>query len=526
MRNTLEKTPAFLLRCFYLVAGLAFCYVFSAALFWNRGSELPFLLVGVMVLVAGCMLAAQWLKRHDAAYTAFWADDRKRRWVVVGLLVLFMALQSYFAWQLMLDQSQEVQDIRAVRSAAAFVAEHPFSASEDIPDLAYFKRYENNQFILTLITLWFMLCRAIFPHGDYEVFGAVLNVLGTTGAMACTYLAAKNFLGVKKAFPVLLVWFCFLPFYVYAPTYYTDLLSVPFLAAALMWVSFLYQTKKLRFAALAGVTVGLGMMLKGTLAVLLVAILIWLLLANFQTVKKRLMSAALCLACVLVMATGFKVFYEKSGLFGQNPTDHNGMAYPVTHWMMMAQNGSGPYNIDDVYFSGTCPGNYKERRKVCWDIMVGRIIGRDLYTNLGFANRKVVQVWGDGTYQARQWRRPYSYYPDSPWNSRFDVGDEQHSAPWFRAMHIFHFTLLFAFVGTLLHRIWKKNSVADGVFLCQLALFGMFLFLLIWEWRSRYLLAYAVLLMVMLPVGICDWWEMGKSLLARWSRKKDFALTH
>lgn len=256
---------------------------------------------------------------------------------------------------------------------------------------------------------------------------------------------------------------------------------------------------------------GLGGQMKGTLYVFLIAGFIWLLFVDGMSSLKRAGALVLCVLFVAASIFSFKVFYEKSGVFGEHPVDHDGMAIPITHYLSMAQSPNGPYDAEEREAVIAMGGTYNFRSKQCWDIFCDRLITRGLLTDLIFTNKKVVAVWGEGTYQTHQYPRDFSYHPDSLWLRRFNRSSPQ-SEPWFLFMNIFHFTLLFSMLGTLLYRLKKRFFKADGLFLWQLSLLGMFLFELFWEWRSRYLLGYVPFLLCMLPFGLDYWGRAAQKL--------------
>lgn len=504
----MNKFRTALLACFYSFASLCFVYVFFMSFFWNRKGLLA-LTVGFIVFLSALVLLVRLLKKHHAAISAFLQDKRRRILLVLSLLLLFACIQSYFAWHLMMDTTQENWDIWVVRVSAAFVAEHPFSPH--VPHIEYFQRCENNQFILAFLSGWFWLCRTLFGPLDYEIFGAAISVLSTTLSMGLTYLAAKNFFGTENAFFTLLAWFFFIPFYSHVSYYYTDLLCLPFITTAAWLLSRFYKTHRLVWPLLAGIAMGLGGQMKGTLYVFLIAGFIWLCFVDGVSALKRAGAILLCALFVAGSVLGFKTFYEKSGVFGEKPVDHDGMALPITHYLSMAQSPNGPYDAEERAHVIAMGNTYAYRSKQCWDDFYGRLVTRGLLTDLIFTNKKVVAVWGEGSYQTNQYPRSFSYHPDSPWLLRFNQGHRE-SLPWFLFMNIFHFTLLFSMLGTLLYRLAKRCFKADGLFLWQLSLLGMFLFELFWEWRSRYLLGYVPFLLCMLPFGLDYWGRAAKKL--------------
>lgn len=483
----MKKVNNFCLRSFYLVAALCFSYVFLVSLLWNR--KQPFILLACVGVFGVAVFFA--VARFNDRLQKIADDPLQRRIAFGGTLLVFFCLFLYFGFSLLVDTAQEPWDIWVVHETAKFVANNYKPAQ--VENIEYFMRHANNEFIMATLAGWFALCKTLVgSRVDYNVCGMLLNTIAATGSLALCYVGASRFFGKKNGLIAAFLWLLFLPLYAYAPVYYTDVLSLPFSCGVFVLLSFV-KNNRLWPLPLIGLLLGLGVKMKGTLYILAVAVVIWLVFCKGYKLLRRIAAIGLVCICLLAVTNGFEAFYEKSGYFGEEPTNKQGLQMPLTHWLMMAQSGEGPWVGQDELFTVQIKGDYKYRSDICLQEAINRVKERDLLQNILFAQRRVIAVWGEGTFQSNQYARDYAYHPDSVW---FKVMDENGSCyPAFaHACNGFYFAMFGLFLAGLWLRVKQRNTKADALFFIQLALFGMFLFELFWEWRSRYLWAYIPLM--------------------------------
>jgi len=485
-----DRFTAFCLRAFYAMAALSFFYVSFAALYWNRSDPLA------ITVAAACgilLLLGLYRLSRSRAFTALAEDPRRRRIAVTLLSLVFLALCLFSALCQLEDFTGTDWDLWIIHAEAQNIAVSPF------PDrmlyAEYFFRFPLNQELLALFTGWYRLWWLIGGDGvDFNLAAAVFCVLCLWAAHLLFYHTARLWLGNSRALLAMLVWVLFPPFYGYASIPYSDSISLPFGMALFFCLTKLCKTKQPLWGAAAGLAAGMSFFLKGTFAVLLVAAALWLL---FQPLGSRLRKTA-CIAgfaaCLAGFITLFPIFFSQSGIWGvfDRKAQKDYWQVPVTHYLMMAQNANGPWVEKDYEFTYGLQGTYPLdwRNRVCMEVFWERVSSRDLLTNIGFTNRKVVETWKDGTYQVNQYERDTYYHPDSPVLSFFRPGTRAYTV-FSYASNGLHFAFLLLTAAGMFRRLLSRQRLAaDGLFYCQLCLFGMFLLELVWEWRSRYLFGY------------------------------------
>lgn len=336
------------------------------------------------------------------------------------------------------------------------------------------------------------------------------------------YHATRLFLGNREALLAAVFWLLFPPFYGFAATPYTDTMAIPLCAAVLFFLAMYYRTKQLRWASFAGLFTGLGCLMKGTFYVIAVAVFLWLFFFQVKKWKTRLLSLALAAVLFAAPVLGFPVFYEKSGIWGSVVYSDDFWKYPPTHWIMMSQNPNGPWAAEDFAYTKQLAikgWSYEQRFDQCLEVYFDRIRTRGLFTTLAFSNRKVVETWGDGTLQFGQYERDTFYHPYDGLIRIFDRSSPQYPIYSCISNSVYFVALICTAAGMIFRLFHRDRIQVDGPAFAHLCLFGMFLFELLWEWRSRYVFVYLPFLMLCVPYGLECLHSLYQSIRAR--RKKE-----
>jgi hypothetical protein len=377
----------------------------------------------------------------------------------------------------------------------------------DIPGGVYLSDYPNNIPLYLLLTLVFRLAK--FCGIDYGIAGIIFNIVMIDTALLVLYLCAKKMRGRKTAFIILLAALFTVPILLYVAIYYTDTVTMVFpIGAFYIW---LFVKEKIaenkRYKAcilivLLAVVVAVGALLKMTVAIVGIAILIDAAL-SFK-LKKAIAVAVLAVvvfAGVFVPANA-AMPYAKS----LEPPDAS-RYFPSSHWIMMGLNGVGSYNSSDIAMVENMP--LEQRDKLVGIIIKERIREKGFFGMLKHLGGKVSFTWGEGTFSA-----PYKVRRDRMEKSSLDrywsVEGENYAAIPLQSQ----FMMVAMIAGLILAgiRLMRKKPGARDFLVCLVAIFGLFVFLLIWETRSRYLTNYIpIMLLVCIPAVI----ESAKEIIAR-----------
>lgn len=380
---------------------------------------------------------------------------------------------------------------------------------EEISLISYYARYPNNRFWLTVLTGLFK-CVLFFARG--ASIGAckrvtfLLSVAVVQLTVFIIYQSARLLWSAGKAFFVGCVALLFLPYYLYAQFFYTDIPGVFLIASTVYLYLRCKKTedpkKQLWLLGAIGALSALIYQVKIMGMVITIAIVIDLILTT-DSLKKvkallvRLAALVLALVCCVLVTNAIT---EKCVPISDEL--YNKYEFPYSHWVMMGLKNSGSYNQPDVDFTIRA-GDYDEK----FDANVSEIRKRIAEKGaLGMVEHvlftKTVRTWGNDNLAGADYVHRYTQNTDS-WV--YDVLALDGDKAVIRDVYtgIYH---IFMLVGILLSAVFAvKNKTFDPLLFCRIALFGLIVFLMIWECNSRYLLIVSPLLLL----SSCDGWMKG-----------------
>ena len=338
------------------------------------------------------------------------------------------------------------------------------SAADGAQGGIYFNNFPNNQPLMLLLAGLFRLLRACGVTEEYELlvwgmrFGAVLLQL----ALFFLYLCAARLLGRRAGALALLLGAATAPFLLYAPVYYTDTVTAPIPIAILYcWLRRRAARREGRpgRGPLAAVFVlgVLGTLLKVTVVIMVIAVVLdWML--SFPKLRERLAALALLAAVVAGVNAGSFAAAHSGAFRKAQPGDE----IPKTHWIMMGLAGNGGYNNEDYVLTFSAPDG---------------------------ETRKAHSFWAEIFFEGRAHFSLFLRYANG----------------------LMLCMLLYLLAGAL-----QKQS-RDVLFAARLSVCGLFFFLLIWEARSRYLVNYVPVLLLLFAAAA---WGMAGRLPGRGCKQR------
>lgn len=463
-------------RIFQALFFIIFSWIYVSIIITNSGNK-PWLsaLVGIGFLAAG-IGAAFFCKKIAAKW-----KPKTIHFIFAGIAVVLLGIQIYFA---LATAATHWWDIERVYSCAI----HPFDGKTWENYLAV---YPNNTFITIILKIFFKFMVAITGNNS-AIFGNILNTLFIFVSIVFIYLTATKLWGAHIGLLTAIICFFFAPFYTYTSFVYTDSFSLPFIVIPIYLYLRAITSKKAVYKyclfASAGILLSLGFKLKATVIILLVAILIHLFLS--EKILIALKGTAALLASFVIIFFSYNAVIKQLNIV--TPENADTYQIPYTHWIMMGLNGYGGFNGADLTYTSSFP-TVEERKNANVEEIKKRV------SEMGFAglvdhltNKAVHNTWGDGTYHVYL-EGKYSTLTDSKLWQVVQPGGKYYMAFYYysQGFQLAMLTLLMISLG-----IGIKNGKINGTLLFKIALFGLFIFLLIWETRSRYLFHYTPLLLL------------------------------
>ena len=159
---------------------------------------------------------------------------------------------------------------------------------------------------------------------------------------------------------------------------------------------------------------------------------------------------------------------------------------------MMGLSGEGGFNANDVLYTQSFP-NIDEKKAATVSEIKKRISDYG-FTGLinHLTNKAVHNTWGDGTYFIFKEGQTHPETDSKLWDFVLKTG--KYYNIFYYYCQGFHLAVLTLLMISLL--IGIKKGIVNGTLLFKLAVYGLFLFLLIWETRSRYVYGFTPLLLL------------------------------
>lgn len=425
-----------------------------------------------------------------------WIDHHSALSIFLLLIGIQIAVQLVFGYELAVEPSGDRKIIFQQASEIALSGNWNTSKEYNF----YFLRYPNNVGLLLLEAAWFTILRC-FGITNFLYANMVLNLLCIDSAIAlCVFLAHRKF-GKKAAVCFQLLCMAFVPFYTFIPFVYTDTLTLPIVAGILLLFQLVeenweQQKKKKLYLALAaiGILTFAGFELKPTVAILTIAGILYML---FVKGGRTVFLKTGCLLLAFLLCTGcYQQAVKKMELVDQ--TDYDKENFPYSHWLMMGLQGFGNYSKGDREYTSSFETK-EEKQKANIAMIKARLKNYGVLGLAGHQYIKGVSTWFNGKYDMdfHLQRNPLR----QSWMQSIFFKEGKYYFFYSAYCTMYQFFLL-AMVGISLVQGYKKCRI-DMAAVWKLAVFGLFIFLSFWETKSRYVMHFTpVLLLVALDTMV------------------------
>lgn len=340
----------------------------------------------------------------------------------------------------------------------------------------YFLRYPHNY---PMVILMYYVLRLAGSIGFTNVYwtAAAFGLLCMDVALTAGAGIVRKMYGWKPCFIYMAFCVCNPVVYVWIPWYYTTLSAMPFFIAGIYFVVCAGKAESIKKQIIcgifAGAALGLGIRIRVTAAIFLIALIICGIAGEYW--KKK----------------GIRYFIAAMGIFlavtwcacGQIQKkyvdfDCEDKAFPVTHYIMMGLGGEGTFKPEDLAFTQSFDGKeekieanleeaHRRFKKMGWAGFV-KLLGR-----------KLVITWHDGS-MGFQDRWMNEIQPSDGY--LYLIGEKNDI--FLAYMQIYYvMSLLLMILGTVGSLIKKRTGMN---LILRLTLLGTIIFFMFWEAQNRY----------------------------------------
>lgn len=383
-----------------------------------------------------------------------------------------------------------------------------------ITNTFYLAEFQNNNMMLCIdiiILKIFKICHIT----DYLTGITIVTAIIITLSVIIMYFIAKKILGEKKALMFLIIALCTTPLYLYAACYYTDTFSM-LLASLLFYMWLILREEKdkkwkIIIQIVYGIVLFLAYKLKITAAFVYIAIIMYEICnTNIKTViKNNYIVIPVAIICTIIF---------KFGVVNNLTTAEERDKYqiPTEHWIMMGMNGVGNFIPEEYAYTKQFP-TLEERVQADRQMIAKRLKERTMNEHIKNVTRKLGYAWHDGTY----------FIPDilrrEPTNMnilhQFVLEDGKYDFLYKYIPQIMHFAMLI-FIIINLRRIIKNKEYNSKEVVGMITIFGVMMFLIMWENRSRYLVN-ILPIMILMQIGGIDYFSCKKKSLPSDEMRKE-----
>lgn len=462
---------------FFLVSAIiSFCVLFvdGDKYSFNRNLPIVSFLIGIVVAL-GLYFGYRKFAKSKKELT------KKKEIIIVSVaMLIFLAIGLFVIAVLRVYPSW---DVGHVYEAALSMANNGDLGGE----YSYVSNFPYQTFLVGVFSI-IIKCTSWLINPKLAL--TLVNLFLILGSTLFCYFSVRKLLGAKKAIFSLVLFLLFSPILLYTTIFYSDTISMFFVTGSFFISLYLFEEKiKMKTRIILSLLLGLfcfcGFQVKATAVIIIVAIVMYALLIQKKVSMKSFTISAGCVLAVFVPSS-----LVVSGI-SHRVTDPS-LEIPKTHWIMQGLKNYGGFNMED-YLDITYPGlgNKEELSKRHVEEIKKRLGEFGPVGYAGFLSKKISFTWGDGTYYVGDKLRRNPAHPESL-AYKVVAGDGEYFTGYNIWMNGLQIMLLIGIaIGAFLSR---KDRTAISII--KLALMGVFIFLLAWETRSRYLINYLPLMFV------------------------------
>lgn len=373
----------------------------------------------------------------------------------------------------------------------------------------FYDDYPNNIAITLMLGGIYRLLFAIGFHHP-QLTGLIFNIFMIDLSIVYLYLTAKKMFGIKNASIVLAFSLLFSPFITYTPIYYTDTLSLPFGICAVYYYILSREStgyKRTLLCVLTALLGAAGFLIKSTVAIIMIAILIHMLLT--EKFKGFVKEAAILLTVLFLGINMYSFGLDQSKLI---PIPYKQAGYPFTHWVMMGlKEPYGFYDDLDVDYTESF-ATKEQRREANLIVIEERLHNYGIRGLIKFISAKDFFIWGDGTYFA-----PVKLSRGVPVYTKYHQyilqQNKDNNYIYIYYCQVLQVSLIILMLASAIYSL--KRKIVSLSMICRVAIFGLSVFILMWEARSRYLINFAPLILLCSADGLLSIQMTLKNVLKR-----------
>ena len=432
-------------------------------------------LIGIIIWIVLYLL---WKKFQDHLF-----NDK---YYNIGLGILFVLIQILIGYAFMVNPTWDFGRVYEIVVAFA-KSTHPIFGAP------YLYMCENNIPITIMFDLIFKCFYTLGVKNHLLETGIFINIIMIDISLIYTYLLVSK-INKNSGKPFLFFLLLSSPLLFYIPIFYTDTISLPFGIITIYYgYKYLFESQKTRYLLIAGISMGIGYLLKPTVLIIGIAMIIFLMLKKKKINYYQFVS--LLFLPVIVLILGQKVFVNH--FFDQESLEL--YKIPKTHYILIGLENNGEYSdkrLEDI----NKEVGQENRKKMVQNNIKKRI--KEMIEKkevLSFYNRKIAFTWTDGTFFAFEKLHREPIHPELTKNI---YSNENNDILYWTFSNSEWIIIIVLMILGVVFRKYLPDKIQELGIIINISIVGIILFLLIWETRSRYLVNFVPLFLVDAYIGL------------------------
>ena len=383
--------------------------------------------------------------------------------------------------------------------------------SGTITNTFYLSQFPNNV-MMASVEIVFLKMLSIFGVKDYLTAITVINAIVVSATVILSFYTTKKISNKRNALMFLFICLFTTPFYLYSAEYYTDTFSM-IISVLLLYIWLFIREKKngllkrVIIDLVYAFVLFIGIKLKLTSAFVFIASVVYeIVQLNLKTLAKNLV--VILPVTVLFIIVFNNTVVNKFAL----PEKRFLNEIPKEHWIMMGMNGVGSFSFDEYAYTNSYK-TYPEKQQAARDKIKERLKEREMSTHVRNITYKLGFAWHDGTYYAPVVLRNEPVTRGVIHETVFENGK---NALYYKYIpQTMHFAMLIFIIFNII-RIIKEKDYESKDIITITTMFGVMLFLILWENRSRYLVNILPLMIMSQINGIDKFSKYLESSIKEW----------
>lgn len=432
-------------------------------------------------------------------------DKKTKIIIIVSVLIVYVIFQVIWIY---LRQALPIFDQQNVYETAVKIYENKI---EELKNSQYLELYPQQ---LTLATIYVCIFKIVYSTNliTLQYLNAIANVMTILGLLLITKQIGKDYKVSKVKLLVISLLFITLP--LLSTFIYGDLLSLPMSIFSIYFIMKYVENNKSMYAIISAIFMAIAYMLRMNNLIYIIALVIYILLdilkiqnKNIKNIIKKGIILILFIAISILPANMIKTYWQNKLELDKTKS------FPTFGFICIGMEGgdraNGWYNSYAIWAFENIE-TAKERYK---DEVSNRIqyFAQNPIDFVKFYTLKITSMWTENTYAGLWYNQTYNFGQIQG----MEKTSEEQTLAWkvdelvkmlTKPLYLLQKAVILIIFGTtILAMIKHRKNISNEVLLLIIIFIGGFLFHILWEAKSRYIIPYIITLIPIVAIEIEDY---------------------